>query len=302
MKKEEIDKEQINKFFSLSNKVLKVLFILLIILLILLITYLLNAWQVFSFLVTLLKVISPVFIGFVLAWLLDPLVNRFEKKMPRGVACTLVYLLFLAVLIGIVALFIPSLTSGIRDLVSSLPKTFDSIQGFLADLFEKNKAWSGYQDTILQKIGEFGTGLAKTLPNVVFSFIRNLVSGGTIFFLGLLIGFYLLFDFRKAKGHVLSIMPVSWHENAKDLMRRINGKLRSYVQGVLLVMFFVFITQFIGFSLSGLRAPVVFALFCAITDIIPYIGPWIGGVPAVIIGFTMNSMIGIFTLVSIVVC
>ena len=302
MKKEEIDKEQINKFFSLSNKVLKVLFILLIILLILLITYLLNAWQVFSFLVTLLKVISPVFIGFVLAWLLDPLVNRFEKKMPRGVACTLVYLLFLAVLIGIVALFIPSLTSGIRDLVSSLPKTFDSIQGFLADLFEKNKAWSGYQDTILQKIGEFGTGLAKTLPNVVFSFIRNLVSGGTIFFLGLLIGFYLLFNFRKAKGHVLSIMPVSWHENAKDLMRRINGKLRSYVQGVLLVMFFVFITQFIGFSLSGLRAPVVFALFCAITDIIPYIGPWIGGVPAVIIGFTMNPMTGIFTLVSIVVC
>lgn len=161
MKKEEIDKEQINKFFSLSNKVLKVLFILLIILLILLITYLLNAWQVFSFLVTLLKVISPVFIGFVLAWLLDPLVNRFEKKMPRGVACTLVYLLFLAVLIGIVALFIPSLTSGIRDLVSSLPKTFDSIQGFLADLLRKIKLGVVIKIRFYKKLGSLEQDLLR---------------------------------------------------------------------------------------------------------------------------------------------
>ena len=85
-------------------------------------------------------------------------------------------------------------------------------------------------------------------------------------------------------------------------MSRINGKLRSYVQGVLLVMVLVFITQSIGFSLAGLKAPFLFALFCAITDVIPYIGPWIGGAPAVIVGFTVDPMVGVFCLVSVVVC
>ena len=61
-------------------------------------------------------------------------------------------------------------------------------------------------------------------------------------------------------------MPTSWHENAKDLMSRVNGKLRSYVGGVLLICALVFITQSIGFSLAGLSAPFLFALFCAVTD------------------------------------
>ena len=97
-------------------------------------------------------------------------------------------------------------------------------------------------------------------------------------------------------------MPRRWHRNAKDLMSRINGKLRSYVGGVLLVMFLVFITQSIGLSLAGLKAPFLFALFCAITDVIHYIGPWIGGAPAVIVGFTTEPMVGIFCLVSVIVC
>ena len=85
-------------------------------------------------------------------------------------------------------------------------------------------------------------------------------------------------------------------------MSRINGKLRSYVGGVLLIMVLVFITQSIGFSLAGLSAPFLFALFCAITDVIPYIGPWIGGAPAVIVGFTIDPMVGVFCLISVLVC
>ena len=43
-------------------------------------------------------------------------------------------------------------------------------------------------------------------------------------------------------------------------------------------------------------------MFCAITDVIPYIGPWIGGAPAVIVGFTIDPMVGVFCLVSVLVC
>ena len=97
------------------------------------------------------------------------------------------------------------------------------------------------------------------------------------------------------------MLPNKWKDGYKDLCGRINESLRSYIQGLFLVMFLVFITQSIGLTIAGVKAPLVFALFCAITDVIPYVGPYIGAVPAVIVGFTMSPIVGICCVISIVV-
>ena len=55
------------------------------------------------------------------------------------------------------------------------------------------------------------------------------------------------------------------------------------------------------FSIIGLSSPILFALFCAITNIIPYIGPYIGGVPAILIGLTKSFRLGIVVTVVIMV-
>jgi predicted PurR-regulated permease PerM len=67
-------------------------------------------------------------------------------------------------------------------------------------------------------------------------------------------------------------------------------------------MFILFATQSFAFTLTGLKAPVVFGLFCAVTDIIPYIGPYIGGIPAVVVGFSISPTVGIFTLIAVILC
>ena len=59
----------------------------------------------------------------------------------------------------------------------------------------------------------------------------------------------------------------------------------------------VFVCDTIGFALVGLNAAVLFGLFCGITDLIPYIGPYIGGAAAVIVGFTQGPFVGIATLI-----
>ena len=66
-------------------------------------------------------------------------------------------------------------------------------------------------------------------------------------------------------------------------------------------MLLVFITQSIGLTLAGMEAPMLFALFCAVTDIIPYFGPYIGAIPAIIVGFTISPITGICVIISIVV-
>ena len=300
-----LDYKTINKFFYTSNNLLKFVYVLVIVLAILLLTYLVKEWKFISILGTFLSVISPVFIGFVIAWLLDPLATIFSKKMPRVLACILTYLIIFGGIILILVLTVPTFSSGISDIVSIVPEIVDDAQDFTTDFLENlgdSSQIESYKNTLLNKIEEVGGNLVNTLPNSIWNLGKGFVSGAANIILGIMIGFYLLFDFRKVEGHVLSIIPSSWHKGTKDLMSRINGKLRSYVQGVLLIMLLVFITQCIGFSLAGLSAPFLFAIFCAITDVIPYIGPWIGGAPAVIVGFTMDPMTGVFCLISVLVC
>ena len=67
-------------------------------------------------------------------------------------------------------------------------------------------------------------------------------------------------------------------------------------------MVLVFITQLIGFSIIGLEAPIIFAIFCALTDIIPYFGPYIGAIPAVIVGFAESPLVGLMTILVIFIC
>lgn len=304
-KDNELDYRAINKFFNTSNNLLKFVLALVIILAVLLATYLIKEWNILGIIGTILSVISPVFIGFVIAWLLDPLATKLSTKMPRVVACILTYLIIFGSLILILAFTVPTLSSSVSEIVNVIPDIVDNAQDFASDVLEKfgdSKQVESYKNTMLDKIESVGADFASTLPNSIWNFGKGVISGATNIVLGLMIGFYLLFDFRKFQGHLLSIIPKRWHSNTKDLMGRINGKLRSYVGGVLLVCFLVFITQSIGFSLAGLKAPLLFALFCAITDVIPYIGPWIGGAPAVIVGFTIDPMVGVFCLVSVLVC
>ncbi len=304
-KDNELDYRAINRFFHTSNNLLNFVLILVIILGILLATYLIKEWNILEIIGTLLSVISPVFIGFVIAWLLDPLATNFSKKMPRVLACILTYLLIFGSLLLILFITVPTLSSSVSDIVSVVPEIVDNAQDFASDTLESlgdSKQVEEYKTTLLDKIEEVGSTLANNLPNSIWNIASGIISAATNIVLGLMIGFYLLFDFRKFQGHLLSLIPKKWQGNAKDLMNQINGKLRSYVGGVILIMGLVFITQSIGFSLAGLKAPFLFALFCAITDVIPYIGPWIGGAPAVIVGFTIEPMIGVFCLVSVLVC
>lgn len=304
-KNNELDYNAINSFFNTSNNILKFVGVLVIILVVLVGTYLIKEWNVLGIIGTLLSVISPVFIGFVIAWLLDPIATKMSTKMPRVLACILTYLIIFGGIILILFITVPTFSSGVTDIVSVVPDLVDNVQDFASDAIEglgDSKQINDYKDNILNNIEEMGTNIASSLPNTIWNFGKGVISVSTNIILGIMIGFYLLFDFRKFQGHLLSLIPKDWHKNAKDLMRRVNGKLRSYVGGVLLVCFLVFVTQSIGFSLAGLSAPFLFALFCAITDIIPYIGPWIGGAPAVIVGFTIDPMVGVFCLVSVLVC
>ncbi len=306
MKKDKIDIEGLNNVIHTGSKILKLFYAFLIILLIIGVSFILRDWKVLPFVFKVLGVISPFFIGFIIAWLLNPLVCFLtDKGVSRPLAIVLVYLMLIIIIYLFCLAIIPALVTQVNDMVKIIPELLEEARVFLNDLFTKlsNKAnidMSNVKTEFIGFIENMGSEIATNLPTNIINFVQSLISGIGSFLVSAVIGFYLLFNFNSASEHLLGILPKKIKGDGERLLTNISNSLYKFVNGTLLVAFILFIVSVIGFEIIGLNGPVLFAAFCAITNIIPYIGPYIGGIPAVLVGFTQSPLIGILTLVFIV--
>ena len=302
-----VDIASLNHILRTGKKIINISYFVIIVCLILLGTYLCKELKIFGILKEVLITISPLFIGFIIAWLFEPFVTSLQKnKLPRILGCIIVYVIILSVVAMVGYTVVPTLVYQVQDFVSSAPDIFDDVTNWSLGIIKTIDTNNFINVVALKKnissyISDFGLSIANDIPKYVVVVSKAFVSGGLNVVLGLMVGFYILYDFNKIDVFVKKIIPKNWVSNYEELSGRINTSLRSYVQGVLLVMFLVFLTQSIGLTLAGLKAPILFALFCAVTDIIPYFGPYIGGIPAVIVGFTMSPLTGVCVLISILV-
>lgn len=302
----DVNKTELNEVVHLSKQILKILYIVFIIAGIYVTTIILKEWQVWSFLAEILKIIAPLFIGLIVAWLFNPFVNKLKKKgLKRGLGAALAYTLFIGVLVLVISLIIPMLTNQINDLVKSIPSIIDTVRGWIDGLFAKiasNEHFDSVaiKNVIFAKLEVYGSGLAEGLPSASINIIKAFASGITTFVVGLIIGFFLLVSFDNV-SNLLAFLPARIKKPTSELLNSIDGSLRKFVKGTITLSSLVFLVSSLGFWLSGLKSPLLFGLFCGITNVIPYIGPYIGGAPAVIVGFSQSPLTGIIVLAVIVV-
>jgi predicted PurR-regulated permease PerM len=306
-KSDSIDYGRLNEGIRIGVNILKIVFILAIVCLVFICSKLLSDWKILPFIGNILSVISPLFIGIIIAWLFDPFVTFLNKKGVNRVLGTIfVYILLLSFIYLLVRLMVPSITSQLNDLVQSIPNFITYLKENIDSFFNHLNSLGDYNFTdiklsIYDGINNLSKSLTVDLPTNIMNIISSIVSGGANFLIGLLVGLYMLFDFHNVKKHLYSLIPNKYQKDTIELLTRLNNNLKSYVHGTLLIMLILFIFQSIALKIAGLKAPMVFGFFCAITDVIPYVGPYIGGIPAVIVGLSISPMTGIFTLIAIIV-
>ncbi len=302
----EIDKKELNEVISLGKKILSVIYILIFIVSIYVITIIFKEWKIWGFLLTILKVLFPLFIGLGIAWLFDPFVKWMEKKgIRRSLGTFITYLLVIGGISIIVGSIVPLLTEQINEFAKSIPGVIDSLKGWVSTILSSFEDVKGFDVNSLEKdifktISDFGINLTKDLPVLTVNIITSMISGLGVILIGMVIGFYLLISFDNVNNSFTSLIPKRFYKTAKGLMTATNYSLRKWVRGAVLDCTAIFIVTSLALWLVGLKAPMLFGLFCAITNIIPYAGPYIGGAPAVIVGFSQGVPIGILTLLSIV--
>lgn len=300
-KKKELDVENLNSLISLTKKILKVAFVIVVLSAILLFVVLFNELNLGNILLNVLGVAAPLFIGFVIAWLLNPAVTALQKKnVKRGLGSVFVFVMFLLVLFIIIRVMIPMLYSQINEFLEIIPSLFSQISNFVHEWFIKLNAtgfdFTTVEDKIYATITDIGSSITTSLPSYIIDGVGGVVSSISSLLLGFIVGFYLLIDFDRMKK-VFNIVPRKYKSTVRKIMRDLDETCKDFVQGTLLISLIVFIITSILFKIVGLPSPMLFGLICGITNIIPYIGPWIGGAIAAIVGFTVSPLIGILTIV-----
>lgn len=304
--KKEIDKQKLNEVLSLSKKILKILYVVIIIAGIYGLTIINKEWQLSEFVLECLEIVAPLFIGLIIAWLFNPMVSKLQKKgIKRGLGATLIYVVFIGIVVLIISLIVPMISNQFNDFVKIIPTVFDSIKNWIEGIFSKigdggNIDLVGVKNAIFTKIEVYATGLTEGLPVTSINLIKSILSGLSTFAVGLVIGFFLLIGFDNF-NNILSFLPKKIQKDTKSLIEEIDGSLRKFVQGTLILSSLIFIVSSIGFWICGLKSPLLFGLFCGITNVIPFVGPYIGGVPAVVVGLSQGPLVGIGVLAIIVI-
>lgn len=305
-KSNEIDKKQVNEILGLSKKILKILYILIIIALIFVSTIIFKEWKVWTFVKEVLSVLAPLFLGIVIAWLLNPFVKWLEsKKIRRSIGSFFAYFILIGVIVLIIKSIIPLLYNQTIELVDNFPKIFSNVKEWIMNILGKFNSKtiniSDVEKRLFERIDVFSKSLSSSLPSTVLNTVTSIVSSLGTFVVGLVIGFFLLLSCNNVSAIILDFIPKRFRNSTEELCERMNTSLRNYANGALIDAFVVFVVSSIAFAVIGLKAPLLFGLFCGLMNVIPYAGPYIGGAPAVIVGFSQGTGIGIAVLIAIVI-
>ncbi|MDY0236128.1 MAG: AI-2E family transporter [Gudongella sp.] len=251
------------------------------------------------------NVINPFIYALVVAYLLDPFVKMLEKKKIKRIwAILIVFLIIFSVFAVLFATFLPMLIEEVESFIDNIPSIFESVKGAI-----ENFQLNGFE-FLPQEMRDF-LDLDEQISNIsdnTEAFFSGLVgflvqSTGTIFDLLMtpLIAFYYLNDKDKIKDLIIKAFPLRYREFVQRVGIDVDKVLGGFVKGQLTVAAFVGILMGIGSLIIGIPYALIIGLVAGITNIIPFFGPWLGGILPMILAFIEKPIMALWALGLIVV-
>lgn len=231
---------------------------------------------------------APVLVAGFLYYILNPIVNLLMKtKMKRIFAILIVFLLLIIALVLLLVSVIPSLISQLSSLASNMPDVFKSVEAWVYQMAElpifKDFDLTKYIEQLDISYGniiqQFISGLSSSLGSIV----STVASTTIIIVTAPFILFYMLKDGDRMVPGIKRFLPKKRQNDIVELLGKLNKTLSSYISGQAIECLFVATFTVIGYSLIGVRYAFLFGVIAGITNLIPYLGPYIGLAPAVFV-------------------
>jgi predicted PurR-regulated permease PerM len=248
---------------------------------------------VLYFLYQISSVITYIAIAGVVSLIGRPIVLFLRRKLKFNdtIAVIVTMLLLIGILVGIIALFIPLIVQQGQNL-SLL--NIEALQGNMENLYRQITEYFGVSSSEIEQsvkdskiLANFDFGF---VPNFLNSFIGILGSLSIGLFSVLFIAFFFLKDSKLFEDGLMVFVPDNKESRLKKSIDTIKDLLSRYFVGLVFQILILFIFYTIVLLIFGVENAIVIAFLCALLNLIPYVGPLIGGV--LMLTLTMTSNIG----------
>ncbi|MBS3946713.1 MAG: AI-2E family transporter [Dethiobacter sp.] len=234
----------------------------------------------------LLVVLEPFLLAIVIAYILNPLVVLFERRrVSRVLAIVLLYAIFFALVFLAGVWTIPGLVTELQKLGERIPEYTERAQALISHLYSDYRRVN-LPDSLRVALDENILLLQRGLQLLLERVTGTLLGIFSHFFVLLLVPllvYYFLRDMEHLKRSLVLLFPARYRQRVMVAGSEIDAALGAYLRGVLLICFLVGFLTYLGLRLLGVDFALILGLIYGITNIIPYFGPLIGALPAVLI-------------------
>ncbi|TDQ38009.1 AI-2E family transporter [Aureibacillus halotolerans] len=249
-----------------------------------------------------IKVLVPFFISIAITYLLHPLIEYLLRAgLSRTLSVGSIFLLFFGACGYGIYRGVPFLLMQVRAFSEQLPSLANTYRDLLYTLSDYTEH---YPDGVQEKIWGMIASIEQWIQVLLNGFLdtaQNNLDEMLLLLMVPFIVFYLLKDYPQVKKAVVSFVPNKWHREGRVFAKEVNASLGSYIRGQLLVCAAVGGAAMLGYWIIGLQFPILLGVFAGLTNVIPYFGPIIGAVPALVVAFAMSPTKAVFAICVVVV-
>ena len=249
---------------------------------------------------------GPIIGAGLLFYLFNPLIKLLGKlKISRNWAIAIIFIVFFGGIIFIVATVIPNLVNQVAQLVTNLPDFAKKLQELGNDLVQnphlKNIDFNKYINQLDLKPGKIAENIMKSFTSSFGSMIGAITSVTIGVFTVPIMLFYMLKDGHHLVPTIQKMLPERYNQQVADLLRKMGATISAYIGGQALECLFVGVFTFIGYLMIGMPYAYLLGFIAGVSNIIPYLGPYIGIAPALIIGLSISIPKTIMVIVVVVI-
>lgn len=263
-------------------------------------------WVFYPITVFLQTLFVPILVSVLLFYISKPLVNLLSKKVSKVLSIIILYIFFIALIVLLIGLIIPEIQHQINTLIRNMPIIINEIQKLLTEI-QYNEFIQQFNMSEMFRFEEVVENIGKTISSVfnfvsgTFSVISVIINMFITLFVVAFLLFYMLKEGEKFPKSIARFFQDDRKEEVLSIMKELDKTLSNYIQGIIIVCSSIGVLCYIAFSIIGLEYALILALVAMVTNVIPYLGPWIGAIPAVIVALIQSPMMAISVIIIIVV-
>jgi len=243
-----------------------------------------DIWAIMS------AVIGPLVIAIIATYVLRPVVDAIAARhVPRTVAILVLYGLLTVLFAVFLVSTLPLLIEQTAVFIRQLPAYVALFDGFLDHMtFAARVLPKGVRSGVERALSSAETGLVTWFSGALIG-VKDLISGTISAFVIPFLVFYLLKDYSLFTQLVIRLFPRHSRSTVEGILSGIDDSLGRYVRGQLLVMILVGIVTYIGLLIARMPNALLLAAIVGLTNLIPYVGPFLGAAPALFMAIGVSK-------------